>query len=139
MYTIEIDYTHGNSFRSERTELELEYEWTLDVAKENLQRMKEHYKAYSNKNGYVSCMMDKKENELLNQIKDKPWFVAKAMHGYGSGVGDWQNHIMFKENDGTEKEYSTYTWTDYFAHLHGAKIVFIKENVDDEDDMSFSF
>jgi hypothetical protein len=141
MYTIEIDYTHGDSFRSERTELELEYKWTLDIAKENLKRMKEHYKAYSSRNGYVSCMMKKREDELLSQIKDMPWFVAKATYGYGTGVGDWENNIMFKENDGTEKEYTTYTWTDYFATLHGARIVFYKENVDDEDgdDMSFSF
>lgn len=140
MYTFEIDYTDGDSFHSERTTRELEYRWNLDVAKENLKRMKEHYKAYSSRNGYVSCMMKKMEDELLAEIKDKSWFVAKAMYGYGNGTGDWENHIMSKENDGTEKEYSTYTWTDYFAILHGARIVFVKENIDDEDgdDMSFS-
>lgn len=140
MYTIEIDYTDGDSFHSERTTRELEYRWNLDVAKENLKRMKEHYKAYSNRNGYVSCMMKKREDELLAEIKDKPWYVAKAQHTYGNGRGDWENYIFFKENDGTEKEYSIYTWTGYFATLHGARIVFVRENNDEknEDDMSFS-
>lgn len=140
MYSIEIDYTHGNSFHSERCDHDLEYKWTLDVAKENLKRMKEHYKAYSSRNGYVSCMMKKREEDLLKEIKDKPWFVKKAQYGYGDGRGDWENYIMFKEDDGTEKEYDTYTWTDYFSTLHGAKIVFVKAKPDDDDDdMSFSF
>lgn len=44
MYDIEIDYTTGNSFGSERQkELLCNPVTDLDKAKENLKRIKEHY------------------------------------------------------------------------------------------------
>lgn len=46
-YKIKISYCTGNSFGSEDTEDLVELDWdNLDIAKENLQYIKEHYKQY---------------------------------------------------------------------------------------------
>lgn len=43
MFTIEIDYTTGDSFGSERTKETIDHEWySLDIAKKNLLRLKNY-------------------------------------------------------------------------------------------------
>lgn len=136
-YSIEIDYTHGDSYHSERSNLTIEeFCWNLETAKINLQRIKEHYQAYNSRNGYVSCMMKNKENNLLEEIKSKLWYVSNDDMEYKSLIDPWENNIKLLEDDGSNKVYSTYTWTGYFEILHGARIVLIN---DKEDDMEFHF
>lgn len=44
LYKIKIEYKTGNSFGSHDEEGEIEYKWeNLEIAKENLKRIKEHY------------------------------------------------------------------------------------------------
>lgn len=133
MYTITLKYQTGNSFRSYETETTLEASWLLDVAKENLKRIKAHYTAYSNRNGYVSCMMGKKENELLKTIKSEPWYVSQPEYSYGGYDSSWESNVMLMENDGSSKEYYC-NWCGYFEHLHGGRIVAV---VGEDSDMEF--
>ena len=47
MYQIQINYSTGDSFHTEDREERIDFVWTnLEVAKENLQRIEEHYKMY---------------------------------------------------------------------------------------------
>ena len=52
-YRIKISYQTGNSFGSEDTTDYLEITWDdIDIAKENLQRIREHYEMYKELDGY---------------------------------------------------------------------------------------
>lgn len=124
MYTIKVDYQTGGSFHTEDTSDTLKGEWTLEVAKENLKRIKEHYSFINNRKNYYSIAMQKKAEKELEQIKTKPWYSGK----------DWEFGILLLENDGTSKEYHC-TWTGYFEKLYGASIIACNE---DDDDMSFT-
>lgn len=47
-YTIEIEYTTGNSFKTERKISNLDFDWeNLQIAEQNLNRIKEHWLWYS--------------------------------------------------------------------------------------------
>jgi len=83
MYDIEITYTTGNSFGSERLVEDLCNPVTsLDVAKENLKRIKEHYIKYEdspNTGGYYQLT-------LLTDGKDRtisPFWIGyfETLHG----------------------------------------------------------
>ena len=138
MYTIEIDYTHGDSYHSERSKETIEeFSWNLETAKINLQRIKEHYQAYNYRNGYVSCMAGKKEKQLLEDIQKKPWFVSIDDMEYKGIFDPWTSNVKLLEDDGTSKVYYTGKWTGYFETLHGASIVKTEETTDD--DLSFQF
>ena len=81
-YSIEIDYTHGDSFNSERSKLVLEESWNLETAKINLQRIKEHYQAYNNRNGFVSCMLKNHEEKLLDNNGSPYVYNTSTWMGY---------------------------------------------------------
>ena len=129
MFTIFLEYTTGDTFHTEETSTTLEAEWTLDVAKENLKRIKEHYKAYQDRNGYASCMMGKRENDLLEKIKNERWFIQQKV---GSWTLGWEHSVRLLENDGSTNDYSC-DWCGYFETLHGGRIVGCKPNGDDND------
>lgn len=127
MYSIEVSYSDGDSCHHYNATETLEFSWTLEVAKENLKRIKNHYKAYSDRNGYVACMLGDKEVSLLEFIKTQPWYDNDG----------WTASIIFLQNDGTSKHYST-SWTSYFASLIGAKIVVAINKEEDGDEMEFT-
>ena len=53
MYRIKISYLTGDSFGTQDTYDYLELTWkNLDIAKENLQRIKEHYELYEAVDSY---------------------------------------------------------------------------------------
>lgn len=111
MYTIKIDYQTGNSFGREDRSSNLEANWNLEVAKENLQRIKEHYQIIKDRNNYVS-IGSSKETSLMKKIKTERWYTGK----------DFEYSIKLLENDSTEKEYGCF-WTGYFETLYGGTIV----------------
>lgn len=135
-YSIEIDYTHGDSFNSERSKLVLEESWNLETAKINIQRIKEHYQAYNNRNGFVSCMLKNHEDKLLEEIKSKPWYVSQDDIDYKCYYNPWESNVKLLDNNGSPYVYNTSTWMGCFEILHGARIVLIDDN---EDDMEFHF
>lgn len=111
MYTIKIDYETGDSFGSEDCSSLLEASWNLEVAKENLKRIEEHYKTIKDRDNYVS-IASSKETDLMKKIKNERWYVERYFERY----------IKLLENDSTEKEYRCF-WTGYFEILHGGTIV----------------
>ena len=76
-FKIKYGYQTGNSYGSESLESELELTWTnLDVAKENLKRIREHYEQYMDLSGYGYG--DRRSNlEILKENENKDWFVKK--------------------------------------------------------------
>ena len=73
-YCIKISYQTGNSFGSEDTFDYLELEWdNIEVAKENLIRIKEHYKFYRSIERSYSSRAD--NLKLIKESSVKPWFV----------------------------------------------------------------
>jgi len=125
MYTINVKYKDGDSYKSYKTEKTLDSGWELEVAKENLKRIKEHYTAYSKRNNYVS--IGKSENDLLKELKAQRWYST------GEKYSTWEYNINLLENDGSSKTYYI-SWTGYFTRLISASIV-CKE----DDDMSFEW
>ena len=50
-------------------------EWTLEVAKEKFEEIKEHYTLYQNRNNYYSIGMQVKGKDILEDAK-KAWFYS---------------------------------------------------------------
>lgn len=108
MWTIEVDYTTGNSFNTERgvEEIGCVFE-QLDDAKTALGYIKEHYAAYKHYDA-PSYRVDKPFKE--DTIKGRPWYSK-----------DYWTGTMFVPI-GTEEQKIYAFWTGYFETLHGAKI-----------------
>jgi hypothetical protein len=71
-YRIKISYQTGDSFHSEDAEDYLELTWkNIDIAKENLQRIKEHYEMYKGINSCSSYMKNLSKEEWFEKNKDK--------------------------------------------------------------------
>ena len=72
-HKIEINYNTGNSFNTERGVKDtLDLEWDdLNVAKENLKRIKEHYTLYKELNSYFS---DRDTHEVLADMTHQRWW-----------------------------------------------------------------
>lgn len=101
-YNIKIRYETGDSFHSENTEEVLDYNWTnLDIVKENLERIKEHYKWYEQ---YSSIRKTK-------QLKDQPIWNKDG--------GEGTIYLLLD----TRVEFRIHTfWVGYFETLYGANI-----------------
>lgn len=128
MYTIKVDYHTGDSFNSYDTSTTLGYEWNLEVAKENLRRIKAHYKAYSDRNNYYSMSMQEDGDKVIADITNEPWYCK------GSYSDSWEMRINLLMNDGTSEQ-SSCSWVGYFERLNGATVLAI-DNA--ENDMAFT-
>lgn len=106
-YRIKVDYSTGDSFHTEDTSDLVEMDWNdLDIAKENLKRIEEHYKWYTYHNkSYSRFFNDKKIDEPLHHI----------------GL-EYDFQIRYKLDDGTEF-FTTCPWCGYFENLQCAEIV----------------
>jgi hypothetical protein len=121
MYDIKIEYITGNSFGSEETENMLDLPTaSLDVAKENLKRIKEHYKIYKLKNNYSSKYKD---------IKYPDFYIQESYED--KGIWGIQDGIKLLTDKG-ERNYYPF-WIGYFELLLGAEII----SVLNENDLSF--
>ena len=114
MFTIHVDYHTGDSFHSYDTDTTLSGEWSLEVAKENLKRIKEHYTAYQIRNNYFSIALQDKAKKLEGDISSKSWYTGNY----------WEYSVNLLENDGTKKEYHC-NWIGYFERLIRAEIISI--------------
>jgi hypothetical protein len=151
-YRIKISYATGNSFDSEDTTKYLELTWqNIDIAKENLLRIKEHYEMHRNIEGYGSKLT---KEQWFAKNKDKEWFVNKpklfcissnnAINEKDKnkvGEGDWEyrpddyyaDHCLnLKADNGNSMQISAF-WCGGFETLYGAKIEL------NNDDMKISF
>lgn len=114
-YEIHIEYITGDSFGSYNEKSKIELSWqNLDVAKENLQRIKSHYLYYQELNSTLKY--SKKEiKDLVERHKNCPWFV-KDKHNS-------EYNLYLKLDDGTEHKYSANEWVGYFERLLSAEII----------------
>lgn len=155
-YKIEYSYRTGDSFNSNDAEGLLELEWNdLNVAKENLKRIQDHYKMYDALNSYF----DKRTNqEIIKSFEGNDWLVSdKKMAAFKSETEWWcidENRITACENKGykirevydetmAENCIILYTdegkpwqiwapWCGHFETLYGAEIIV------DNSDMKFT-
>ena len=112
MYKIKYHYQTGDSFHTEEREDLLEYEWKdLDVAKECLKRIREHYRWYESlENNY----------SFRNEEVEKPkWHNVKIEHHILSNEHCLMNMPM---DNGNEVQFWP-PWCGYFEDLYGAEIV----------------
>lgn len=128
-YKIIVEYTIGNSFGDQDTEDELSLRWeNLDVAKENLQRIKEHQIFYESV-GRGNYMPNADDEDYI-QVMTKPWFVKVEKRGKLDTYATLRT-IILKLDDGTPVQYGTDMWCGYFDSFHGARIE------EDGEDLSF--
>ena len=109
-YTIKVNYSTGDSFSNYDTSTILDYNWTnLDIVKENLKAIQDHYKLYQL---YNSPPWDLNKSKIQNMKKnyEKKWWYFDEYSQY------------FKLDDGTlVRNYNS--WVGYFEHLYGAEII----------------
>lgn len=151
MYKIKVSYSTGNSFGSHDTDDYLELSWKdLDIAKENLIYIKEHYDMYMALNGYASR---KSKGSQLELNKDKDWFVnvpklycisqnrAIDENQKERYKDDWEYRVdeyyaesalKLKADNGNYMQMSAF-WCGYFESLQEVEIVL------DKSDMKISF
>jgi len=125
-FDIRIDYKTGDSFKSYETSdtLDLPVE-SLEIAKENLRRIKEHYKVYIKKNSYSMQYSDKRE------IQYPDFYITKATVSHGTYDVDG---IRLKVSETKERDIISPFWIGYFESLIGAEVIVSDA---EEDDLSF--
>lgn len=133
-YTIQINYVTGDSYGSYNESRPIDLVWeNLDIAKENLQRIKEHYHYYRDTNkDYSLCPDGAKE---FGRYKSKKYFedlknIAKQRPWYDKGIERYDFCIVLKLDDESEYRYHTF-WCGYFESLESAEIIF--EPLEDTD------
>lgn len=128
LYKIKIDYTTGDSYNTEDTSDVLELTWNnLDVAKDALRRIKEHYKM----NRTIDRSYSRKEIEAV--IKDnltKDWFVLEKLVKDVIDEHKAKYCIKLKNDAGNVVQFRCF-WCGHFESLHSASIV------SDDSDMIF--
>ena len=113
MYKIKYDYQTGDSFHTEEREDLLEYEWMdLDVAKECLKRIREHYKWYQSLENHYSFRKEEIVKPTWHNIDMSNFIIRTDEHYLMNMPLDNGNEIQFWP-----------PWCGYFEHLHGAEIV----------------
>lgn len=147
-FKIKITYTTGNSLSQKSTTDDLELTWeNLDNAKDNLNRIKEHYGMYREINTYNYYG---KEVEILNRYSNKDWFVNKSQLYCISGdyavdeadkhkikendleyridIHTAKQHLRLKTDNGNYMQLSAF-WIGYFEDLEYAEVVINDENL----------
>jgi hypothetical protein len=124
-WQIKYQYETGDSFSNRDAEGILEMEWDdLDIAKENLQRIREHYTQYSSSR-YPNWRVTKKQlEEQQKEATAKPWFVKQ-----------YDFCLNLKADNGNECQISA-PWCGYFERLYGAEII---SKEPEDDDMRIEF
>ena len=148
-YKILIGYQTGDSFGHEDTENYLELEWdNLDIAKENLQYIRDHYELYKLVDGYGwDIPKGETKESLIKKSSTKDWFVPKTLYKHiehksciGVETFDkltedqkkefeqifdqyYATHIInLKADNGKFMQMSCF-WCGYFEHLQSAEII----------------
>lgn len=115
-YTIEIYYQTGDSFGLEDCYDNLEISWDdIDIAKENLKRIQEHYLWYADKNS--------------RRYKHEP-----SLKKPSCASDEYDFCLNLKTDAGKEFQYNTF-WCGYFDRLYSAKIILNQPN---EEGMAFT-
>lgn len=139
-YKIKLSYTTGDSCDTRDTSDYLELTWkNIDVAKENLQRIKEHYLMHKAIKKYNAKPTDK----ILKENKNQRWFVyvpklfcisndsainEKDKKKVGEGNWEYRADHYFGEkclniisDNGDNMQLHAF-WCGHFETLHSAEI-----------------
>jgi hypothetical protein len=130
-YIIKVEYKTGDSFHSYDTSTILE-DWNdIEVAKENLQRIKEHYEFYDMRDSFKLNYLSKKEKKKWEEkFKNPPPFVVIK-----NELGLSYPSLKIKEDDGSE--YSIFPdWCGYFERLYGAEVQ-LRNDCEGDDSLKF--
>lgn len=113
IYKIKYYYQTGDSFHTEDAEDILsECSWeNLEIAKENLQRIKEHYE-------YYKAMRKHEQGYFSHKRKPK----APKWHNVKADCTDNWNLLNFKLDNGNEFQFWP-PWIGYFETLYSAEII----------------
>lgn len=131
-YKIKISYRTGDSFHNEDAEDYLELEWdNLDIAKENLKAIKDHYiNVYQPLHEGYSYERHKNQKDIHSQSLNEFWYVNTwndgKMDTYITGYC-----LKLKADNGNLMQMRAF-WCGYFEYLYGAEIE------TDESDMKIS-
>lgn len=135
MFTIEIDYSTGNSFGTYQETSTVEFVWSkLEDAKLALEYIKQHHEFYTRYRaagryaGYHGST-DTAET-ILQEAKGKPWYVESR---FSTGFNEFS--LKVPSDDAEHNQLSVF-WHGYFETLHGAEIVKADGN-NVNNDMSF--
>lgn len=132
-YHIRINYVTGDSFHTETRDSSIGEGWTLEVAKENLRRLREHHRAVNISKNYYSMANHAKVENLSTEWKKQPWYVGVHYSNGKETINE--TSFMIVNNDGTpKKEYAF--WNGYFEHLNSATVE--AETVNDDNDMHYA-
>ena len=108
MYKIKYNYQTGDSFSNSDCEDVLEFEWKdLDIAKECLKRIKEHYEWYTSIEGYQK-----------NKVAKPKWHNVTG----GDTLSGEHHLINIPMDNGNEVQFWA-PWCGYFETLYGAEII----------------
>lgn len=129
-YKIKIYYHTGDSFRSYDTTgyVDMSY-YNVETAKENLKRIRDHYKFVNDRKSYISTMLGKKEEEAMEEAKKQPWFVPDR----NFGMYNFELQLNLLDDLGNNHPHTGF-WLGYFEHLISGEVV---ADPDEDDGMSF--
>ena len=122
MWTIEVTYQTGNSFNTEICTDNINLAWkNLDLAKQCLQSIKEHYLLYT-EISESSYRRQRTNDEIMADMKSRAWCVEDAT--------GWVNNVPMSAicDDGEMRRVSTYMWCGHFEKLESAEIISIGES-----------
>ena len=115
-YKIKYYYRTGDSFHTEDSEELLEYEWEdLEVAKECLKRIKEHYTWYQ----YTESP------RWIDEVPKPEWHNIKA----DSITKDMEYHLINIPTDNGKEVQFWPPWCGYFEELYGAEIIGVDDGL----------
>jgi hypothetical protein len=131
-YSINIDYTTGDSFGSERQFREVGMNWqNLEQAKKALVCINEHYTAYKESNEY--CPSEPFE---VSSIEGKSWYHGPLENC--SWPDAWQHTVVIEKDDGEKFAIAAF-WVGHFESLHMAEVCVAAESEKENDDMRIYF
>lgn len=125
MFTINIEYTTGDSFNSNQTEDQVALVWkNKELARKALQAIKEHYEfcTLSDKYGITP----RERSEITSRAKLSSW--------YSKDHPDFT--LMVEVDDGSYMQLHAF-WCGYFEILHSAEVI-VCEDTDTEDKIYFN-
>jgi hypothetical protein len=127
-YTININYDTGDSFHSEYDVNEtLDISWeNIEIAKENLKRIQDHYNFVKKPYSYEYRGKSNKEiEEIKKNASKQPWFVSQYP----------EICLYLKLDDGKKFQQSSF-WSGYFEKLNYIEIVVLEK---EENDLRIDF
>lgn len=123
-YCIEICYNTGNSFGSHEDRDIIPLSWeNIDIAKENLKRIKEHNEFVSELNDSTYKIDNTRpRSEIIDSISNRDWAVLTNEY-------ESESYIKLMKDSGEFTEVQCF-WVRYFESIISAKIIVNDEDIE---------